>query len=135
MRILKYVAWRYFPHVGVNSFALADLVLAEMTKPFEYQRQDSELTLRHGLAEYYDRHPGLFRPSQLTEDSARFFRSHDIAHVVFGLDTTLNDEALADADLTSNRCQFATLCKLFAKQPEAQQLMKQIGWLTTASIS
>ena len=53
-----------------------------MTKPFQYQRQDSELTLKEGLAEYYEGHPGLFRPSQLPKDSARFFRSHDIAHVV-----------------------------------------------------
>jgi hypothetical protein len=40
----------------------------------------------------------LFRPSQLPKDSAQFFRSHDIAHVVFGLDTTLTDEALAEDD-------------------------------------
>jgi hypothetical protein len=68
-----------------------------MTKPFQYQRQDSGLTLKEELAEYYEGHPGLFRPSQLAKDSAQFFRSHDIAHVVFGLDTTLTDEALADA--------------------------------------
>ena len=45
-----------------------------MTKPFQYQRQDSELTLKEGLAEYYEGHPGLFRPSQLPKDSARLCR-------------------------------------------------------------
>jgi hypothetical protein len=107
-----------------------------MTKPFQYQRQDSELTLREGLAEYYEGHRGLFRPSQLTEDSAGFFRSHDIAHVVFGLDTTLNDEALADAwTLLGTDVGLQRYVGYLRTSPETQQLMKQIGWARTALIS
>jgi hypothetical protein len=107
-----------------------------MTKPFQYQRQDSDLTLREGLAEYYEGHPGLFRPSQLTKDSARFFRSHDVAHVVFGLDTTLTDEALADAwTLLGTDVGLRRYVGYLRTNPEAQQLMRQIGWARTALIS
>jgi hypothetical protein len=77
-------------------------------------------------------HPSLFRPSQLTKDSARFFRSHDIAHVVFGLDTTLADEALADAwTLLGTDVGLRRYVRYLRTNPEAQQLMKQIGWART----
>jgi len=110
--------------------------LAETTKPFQYQRQDSELTLKQGVAEYYESHPGLFRPSELPEDSAQFFRSHDIAHVVFGLDTTLTDEALADAwTLLGTDIGLRRYLTYLRTNPEAQQLMKQIGWARTFLIS
>ena len=107
-----------------------------MTKPFQYQRQDSGLTLKEGLAEYCEGHPSLFRPSQLAKDSARFFRSHDIARVVFGLDTTLADEALADAwTLLGTGVGLRRYVRYLRTNPEAQQLMKQIGWARTAPIS
>ena len=108
----------------------------QMTKPFQYQRQESGLTLKEGLAEYYEGHPSLFPPSQLAKDSARFFRSHDIAHVVFGLDTTLADEALADAwTLLGTDVGLRRYVRYLRTNPEAQQLMKQIGWARTALIS
>jgi len=81
-------------------------------------------------------HPGLFRPSQLPEDSAHFFRSHDIAHVVFGLDTTLDDEALADAwTLLGTDVGLWRYLTYLRTNREAQQLMKLIGWTRTAWIS
>jgi hypothetical protein len=38
-----------------------------------------------------------FRPGTLPEASAGRFACHDVGHVIFGLDTTLADEARADA--------------------------------------
>ncbi len=35
-------------------------------------------------------------PSALAPESAALFRRHDICHVIFGLDTTIADEAMAD---------------------------------------
>jgi ubiquinone biosynthesis protein Coq4 len=62
-----------------------------------YQDQDSRQTLREALAEYYDANVGIVtRPSDLPEESKALFRSHDICHVIFGLNTTLDDETLAD---------------------------------------
>ena len=54
------------------------------------------MTLCEGLREYYAGHPGLLQPDRMEADAARFFRSHDACHVLFGLDTTLVDEGLAD---------------------------------------
>lgn len=91
------------------------------------------------MAEYYEGHPGLFRPSQLPEDSAQFFRSHDIAHIVFGLDTTLTDEGLADFwTLWGTDVGLRRYLTYVRTNPEAQEVAKQIGWarvvLTTLQV-
>lgn len=107
-----------------------------MIKRFCYQQQDCELTLREGLQEYYEGHPGLFRPAQLSEESARFFRSHDTAHVVFGLDTTLDDEALADTwTMFGSDVGMRRYVHYLRTNREAQQLLKEIGWAKTIAIS
>lgn len=62
-----------------------------------YQDQDSTQTLREGLAEYYAANVGIvMRPDDLPPESVALFRSHDLCHVIFGLDTSLGDETLAD---------------------------------------
>ncbi len=66
-----------------------------------YQQQDSTLTLREGLAEYHAANPGLFDAETLEHDQGlgglgKFFAAHDACHVLFGLDTSLGDESLAD---------------------------------------
>src|SRR5579872_961659 len=62
-----------------------------------YRRQDSSQTLAEGLEEYYARNVGrVARPETLAPGSAELFRSHDLCHVIFGLDTTLGDEGMAD---------------------------------------
>jgi hypothetical protein len=63
-----------------------------------YQEQNSRQTLAEGLVEYYAANEGrITPPPDLPPDSAALFRSHDICHVIFGLDTSLADEAMADA--------------------------------------
>lgn len=63
-----------------------------------YQEQDTRLTLREGLAEYYEANPGLVDPSEAsTEDLGVYLRGHDVSHVFFGTTTSLHDEALQDA--------------------------------------
>lgn len=103
---------------------------------FRYQEPDAKITLRQGLAEYYAEHPGLFRPDQLSKDSARFFRAHDIAHVIFGLDTTLRDEALADVwTIFGTDVGLRRYARYIRTNPEAKMLMKQIGLARTVFIS
>jgi ubiquinone biosynthesis protein Coq4 len=69
----------------------------EAPKPgLGYVRQDSPQTLREGLAEYYARNPQLLDPARMPADAAALFRQHDIAHVVFGCDTTLRGETVVD---------------------------------------
>lgn len=99
-----------------------------MQKRFSYQQQACTLSLREALAEYYAAHPGLLKDDEWKCQSAEFFRSHDICHVVFGLDTNLEDEALADfwtimgTDVGPRR-----YVGYLSKSKEARQIFKRIG--------
>src|SRR5215475_1345781 len=67
------------------------------TPRHHYQEQDSQQTLAEGLEEYYRVNRGIVsRPATLAPASAALFQSHDLCHVIFGLDTTLADETMAD---------------------------------------
>jgi ubiquinone biosynthesis protein Coq4 len=61
-----------------------------------YMEQGTLQSLREGLAEYYERNPGLLAPSELPPAAAELFRQHDAGHVVFGCDTSLRGETLID---------------------------------------
>jgi hypothetical protein len=64
---------------------------------FRYQEQDTRLTLREGLSEYYQANPGLVDPGETsTEDLGVYLQCHDVSHVFFGTTTSLRDEALQD---------------------------------------
>lgn len=97
-----------------------------------YQEQDSPLTLAQGLAEYYRANGGrVLPPDTLPPDSAALFRSHDICHVIFGLDTTLEDEAMADTrTLLSCDVGLRRYTGYLASNKETQAIFKQIGYGT-----
>jgi hypothetical protein len=59
-----------------------------------YEEQNSEQTLAEGLSEYYRDNANLVPRSKLSAEASEFFRCHDTAHVVFGCDISLNDEAM-----------------------------------------
>ena len=59
-----------------------------------YEAQESSQTLAEGIAEYRAANPGLEDMRKLSPDAQVFFRSHDVAHVVFGCTTDLDDEAV-----------------------------------------
>jgi len=59
-----------------------------------FQYQHSEQTLAEGIAEYFAAHPDLVQGRDLSPRATEFFRCHDVAHVVFGCDVTLDDEAV-----------------------------------------
>ena len=62
-----------------------------------YQDQESPLTLREGLAQYYASNPNLIDPSQTsTHEMTRYFANHDASHVAFGTNTSIEDELLND---------------------------------------
>ena len=95
-----------------------------------YQDQDSHQTLSEGLAEYY-RSNGerVLPPSSLTPESAALFRSHDICHVIFGLDTTLADEAMVDTrTMLSCDVGAARYAKYLATNKDAQNIFKEVGY-------
>jgi hypothetical protein len=97
-----------------------------------YQAQDSRQTLAEGLAEYYAMNRGrVLPPDSLPARSAALFRSHDICHVIFGLDTTLSDEAMADMrTLLSCDVGWARYARYMAGDPEAKTILKEVGYFT-----
>ena len=59
-----------------------------------YEIQESPQTLAEGIAEYYAANPGLADVRSMSAEAKMFFRCHDVAHVVFGCSTDLDDEAV-----------------------------------------
>jgi hypothetical protein len=97
-----------------------------------YQAQDSAQTLAQGLAEYYAQNAGrVLPPDALSTESADLFRSHDICHVIFGLDTTLADEAMADTrTMLSCDVGLKRYAKYMTSNPDAKAIFREIGYLT-----
>jgi hypothetical protein len=59
-----------------------------------YQRPDTTLTLEEGLRQYHASREGLVGDRGISQAASEFFRCHDVAHVVFGCSTTLQNEAI-----------------------------------------
>ncbi len=110
------------------SLALAAVGFAPRCR---YQKQDSPQTLAEGLAEYYAQNHGrVLPPSALPPESAELFHSHDICHVIFGLDTSLSDESMADVrTLLSCDVGWRRYAKYMAADPAAKAIFKQVGYL------
>lgn len=96
-----------------------------------YQNQDSDVTLAEAVAEYYAANTGMvYRPSDLSEESAELFRSHDICHVIFGLDTTFADEAIVDTRiLLSCDVGVRKYVRYLMTNPEIKAIFKEAGYL------
>lgn len=67
---------------------------AYAASPLAYMHHDSRMTLREGLREYFGQSDALMEASELPEDLSFGLQSHDVAHVVFGCDTTLLGEVV-----------------------------------------
>lgn len=99
-----------------------------------YRRQDSEQTLAQALEEYYAANlDKVVRPRDLPPESVALFRSHDMCHVIFGLDTTLADEAMADTrTLLSCDVGFGRYLAYLAQDKQAKAIFKKAGFLNIA---
>jgi hypothetical protein len=102
-----------------------------------YQDPHSTQTLAEGLAEYRARNPDLFDPDALSRDErlgglGRFFAAHDACHVLFGLDTSLPDESLADTwTLCGTDVRWAELRGYFKSEAQRalfKDLLRQVWW-------
>src|SRR5690348_6351783 len=63
----------------------------------DYQKPRSNQTLAEGLREYYARNQNLYEADALNATKRDLFVNHDVSHVVFGCDTTRDDEIVIDA--------------------------------------
>ena len=95
-----------------------------------YQEQHSRQTLAEGLAEYYAVNGArISRPASLPPQSRALFRNHDVCHVIFGLDTTLADEGMADVrTLLSCDVGWRRYARYMTSDPEAKAIFKELGY-------
>jgi len=102
-----------------------------------YQQQDSVQTLADGLEEYYAANVGkVVRPRDLPPESVVLFRNHDMCHVVFGLNTTLDDEAMADVrTLLSCDVGWRTYVRYLTNDPAAKAIFKELGYLKSVWVT
>ena len=102
------------------------------TKPRRrrYQEQDSGLTLAEGLEEYYRANAQrILRPDDLPPESQALFRRHDLCHVIFGLDTSLADETMADTrTLLSCDVGLGRYATYLKTSPEARAIFRELGY-------
>jgi hypothetical protein len=103
---------------------------------FRYQDQDSRMTLREGLKEYFEGHPDLLIEAELDAQSKALFHSHDLCHVLFGLDTDMVSEALADGwAVLGTDVGWKRYWGYFSQSRAARNLFQQIGWVATITIT
>jgi hypothetical protein len=102
------------------------------SRRFRYQDPGCPLTLREGLQEYFAGHSGLLKPDSADVQTAKFFHSHDACHVLFGLDTTLQDEGLADLwTVFGTNFGLRRYASYLCTDAAARQIVKDIGLLQT----
>jgi hypothetical protein len=101
-------------------------------QPFSYQEQEAALSLQAGLEEYRSGFTGLLDESELPSRAARFFRAHDICHVVFGCDTSVPQEAMADTwSVFGTSLGFEAYLD-YLRLPQANNIFRQVGYGRTA---
>jgi len=72
----------------------------------------------------------------LSEESAELSRSHDLCHVIFGLDTTFADEAMVDTrTLLSRDVGVRKYARYLMTNPEAKAIFKEVGYLKSIWIT
>jgi hypothetical protein len=114
----------------MGALALSPSIAAAARRRCAYQEQDSQQTLAEGLTEYYAVNGSrVSPPPTLQPESRALFRSHDICHVIFGLDTTLADEGMADVrTLLSCDVGWRRYGRYMTSDPEAKAIFKELGY-------
>ena len=97
-----------------------------------YQQQDCDLTLREGVAEYHAYLEAIGRKAMVDHAGSRLILEHDATHVIFGMDTSLEQEAGLDTWLIFG-CQYRwRYLRGYAQLPEIKALYKALikdgGW-------
>ena len=95
-----------------------------------YLKQDCDLTLKEGLELHYRVNPSFKKNVNLVPA----FYNHDIVHVLFGLDTSVYNEALADTRcIFSTNWGFKNYLSDYLNNPKARKIVldifKEIGYV------
>ncbi len=98
----------------------------------KYQEPETAMTLESGLEEYYGSRADLLVGRGMSSEAQEFFRCHDTAHVVFGCDTTLIDEAVVKLWSFFGTTRGLRLLREY-RLPESQEIYAGIEWGPIAS--
>lgn len=94
-----------------------------------YQLPDSILTLREGLAEYYQHNSGLLvEPSKLSKEEQKVLEAHDICHILFGCDTTPSSELLIETCSVFGTTLSWREYLIYIQHPIVRESVEQLGW-------
>ena len=92
----------------------------------EYQKQDCDLTLQEALDCYYKSFPESKEIFEDNQESGTMMRDHDCTHVIFGLDISLEQEAILDTwVLWGSKWKLKYLLG-YNKLPQIKQLTKDL---------
>jgi hypothetical protein len=95
-----------------------------------YQRQDSALTLTDGLAVYHEAYPQLITPPANEPGLRDFLSAYDRFHIVFGLTTSIRDEAMADTWTFFGSDMSWREYAHYLKHPLVNNILAEIGYST-----
>lgn len=85
------------------------------------------MTLEEGLSEYYGNRDDLVTGRGVSDSARKFFRCHDVAHVVFGCSTTLTNEAMVKIWSFFGTTAGLSLLRDY-RSPESKEIYEQIKW-------
>ncbi|HTJ80813.1 MAG TPA: hypothetical protein VL400_03795 [Polyangiaceae bacterium] len=94
-----------------------------------YRAQDAEVTVAEALEQYFRSIPNLLDVDELGDGARDLFTKHDIAHVVFGCDTSLRQEIMMDVWTVFGTDVGLLAYARYLKTPEAQNLLAEIGYV------
>ena len=93
-----------------------------------FQSPDADMTLGEGLREYYGSREELYDGRGPSESANTFFRCHDVAHVVFGCSTDLNQEGVVKLWSFFGTTAGLSLMSDY-RSPEAKEIYETIDWM------
>jgi len=88
----------------------------------QFLQQDCRATLREGLDELYRNAPEV---AEVSERKGKSFRDHDITHVLFGCDTSLEGEILLKPWILFGTTITMDEIKAYQADPEVQRLNQE----------
>ncbi len=92
-----------------------------------FQLPGCEMTLEEGLIEYYGSRDDLVTGRGGSDSARKFFRCHDVAHVVFGCSTTLTNEAMVKIWSFLGTTAGLSLLRDY-RSPESKEIYQRINW-------
>ena len=92
----------------------------------EYQKNDCDFTIAEGLQCYYDSFPESKEIFLDNLESGQLLRDHDCTHVIFGLDISIDQEAILDTWVIWGSSFKWKYLLSYSKLPQIKELQKNL---------